>query len=414
LKENEKSVLSEGYTKERSVLERQIAELTGQILQEGETHKITMIEFERAQQEILDGLREKLKQEHDINIDSLKHDHEKGILEREKEFMETKAAQISALKSTLKNTNVSEIESIKSQYEEKIKTSKQEMERYQSQAFDQVQQRFKKELAVVREQAISERECALQRENTLAQQLAGLKENLADSRGLTTGLNQKVVRLEEDLTYARRQMANVEKDRENVRLQLLSEVTEQREELEKMHKDKMVELEKSWGMRRGKMTQEFESIQKELHGKISDQEGQIKSWRERWAARGPRKEDQSKLQELNDCIKDKDCTISRLVDEKRFYQLELANRDQNFNKVFSGGATNHRVTSPLVGVMDPMSGQTMVNDRYSSNFQRLDFNSGNTSAALTTLKEQPPRRLDPIANPSVVNSGAPMKKFIRS
>jgi hypothetical protein len=35
---------------------------------------------------------------------------------------------------------------------------------------------------------------------------------------------------------------------------------------------------------------------------------------------------------LNDCIKDKDCTISRLVDEKRFYQLELANRDQNFNK----------------------------------------------------------------------------------
>jgi len=56
----------------------------------------------------------------------------------------------------------------------------------------------------------------------------------------------------------------------------------------------------------------------------------------------------------------------------------------------------------------------MVNDRYSSNFQRLDFNSGNTSAALTTLKEQPPRRLDPIANPSVVNSGAPMKKFIRS
>ena len=75
--------------------------------------------------------------------------------------------------------------------------------------------------------------------------------------------------------------------------------------------------------------------------------------------------------------------ISRLVDEKRFYQLELANRDQNFNRVFNGGS-NHRVTSPLVGVMDPMSGQTMVSDRYSSNFQRLDFNSGNTSATLTT------------------------------
>ena len=308
LKEKEKSVLSEVYTQERAVLERQIGELTGQIMQEEESHKIVMMEFERAQQEILDGLREKLKRDHDITIDGLKHDHEKGILEREKEFMESKNAQISALKSSLKNTNLSEIESIKTEYEEKIKTSKQEMERYQSQAFDQVQQRFKKELAVVREQAISERECALQRENTLAQKLAALKENLSDSKGLTTNLNQKVVRLEEDLTYARRQMANVEKDRENVRLQLLSEVTEQREGLEKMHKDKMVELEKSWSMRRGKMTIEFENIQKELHGKISDQEGQIKSWRERWAARGPRKEDQSKLQELNDCIKDKDST----------------------------------------------------------------------------------------------------------
>ena len=233
-------------------------------MEEEENHKIAMLEMERAQQEILSDLRAKLKKEHDITIDSLKNEHEKSILEREQEFLASKQAQIAALKSSMENNNLGEIELVKSEYEEKMKNVKSEMERYQSQAFDQVQQRFKKELALVREQAISERECALQRENTLAQQLAGLKEQLSDSKGLTTSLNQKVVRLEEDLTYARRQMANVEKDRENVRLKLLAEVTEQREDLERLHKDKMNELEKSWSTRKGKMTQESESIQKEL------------------------------------------------------------------------------------------------------------------------------------------------------
>jgi hypothetical protein len=39
-------------------------------------------------------------------------------------------------------------------------------------------------------------------------------------------------------------------------------------------------------------------------------------------------------------------------DEKRFYQLELVNRETNFNKMFS--------TAPNVGVLNPLNAPTRV------------------------------------------------------
>ena len=43
-----------------------------------------------------------------------------------------------------------------------------------------------------------------------------------------------------------------------------------------------------------------------------------------------------------------------LQDEKRFYQLELVNRETNFNKVFN--------TAPNVGVLNPLAAPTKVDN----------------------------------------------------
>lgn len=46
-------------------------------------------------------------------------------------------------------------------------------------------------------------------------------------------------------------------------------------------------------------------------------------------------------------VQEKDEMVKRLVEEMKFYKLELTNREQNYNKVFGA--------SPTVGVMNPIA-----------------------------------------------------------
>ena len=38
--------------------------------------------------------------------------------------------------------------------------------------------------------------------------------------------------------------------------------------------------------------------------------------------------------------------------EKRFYQLELVNREQNYNKIFNA--------NPIIGVLDPLQAKVFI------------------------------------------------------
>lgn len=67
---------------------------------------------------------------------------------------------------------------------------------------------------------------------------------------------------------------------------------------------------------------------------------------QRYANRPSRPEDLAAIEELKGTIVECEEKIKQLMDEKRYYELELVNRESNYNKVFS--------SAPKIGVMNPM------------------------------------------------------------
>ncbi|RUS81521.1 hypothetical protein EGW08_010691 [Elysia chlorotica] len=90
---------------------------------------------------------------------------------------------------------------------------------------------------------------------------------------------------------------------------------------------------------------QFNAAQEMLKDKISELQIELEEANERYAQRESRPEDLEAIESLRCEVQEREVRIKDLIDEKRFYQLELVNRETNFNKVFN--------TTPNVGVLNP-------------------------------------------------------------
>uniref|UniRef100_A0A8B9B7P5 Family with sequence similarity 184 member A n=1 Tax=Anser brachyrhynchus TaxID=132585 RepID=A0A8B9B7P5_9AVES len=78
----------------------------------------------------------------------------------------------------------------------------------------------------------------------------------------------------------------------------------------------------------------------------------LEEMEEKYKNRESRPEDLQLISELKDLIAERDQLIKKLIEDKKFYQLELVNRETNYNKVFNA-SPNVGVINPLVKVISP-------------------------------------------------------------
>ncbi|TWW68583.1 Protein FAM184A [Takifugu flavidus] len=81
----------------------------------------------------------------------------------------------------------------------------------------------------------------------------------------------------------------------------------------------------------------------------------LEATEEKFRNRESRHEDLQVIAELKDMVSERETLVKKLVDDKKFYQLELVNRESNFNKVFNA--------SPNVGVINPLIKQKRKNEK---------------------------------------------------
>ncbi|XP_077145659.1 protein FAM184A isoform X3 [Ranitomeya variabilis] len=151
------------------------------------------------------------------------------------------------------------------------------------------------------------------------------------------------------------------------------------------------------------LTKELEFKGKEILRIRSDANQQIRlsEMEEKYQSRESRPEDLQIISELKDMVAERDQLIKKLIEDKKFYQLELVNRETNFNKVFNA--------SPNVGVINPLVKQKKKNDKSSNRF----VSSPNLSAVETSgMGNGHPTRLEPIPNSPIhdieFNSSKPL------
>ncbi|XP_036780956.2 protein FAM184A isoform X4 [Manis pentadactyla] len=134
----------------------------------------------------------------------------------------------------------------------------------------------------------------------------------------------------------------------------------------------------------------------------SNQQMRLEDMEEKYLMRESKPEDIQMIMDLKAMLTERDQVIKKLIEDNKFYQLELVNRETNFNKVFK--------SSPTVGVINPLTKQKKKNDKSSSN----RFVSVPNLSALESggVGNGHPNRLDPIPNSPVhdteFNSSKPL------
>ncbi|KAA0710964.1 Protein FAM184A [Triplophysa tibetana] len=94
------------------------------------------------------------------------------------------------------------------------------------------------------------------------------------------------------------------------------------------------------------MLSDFNKAQELLKDKISALQILLEGTEDKFRNRESRPEDLQVIADLREMVCERESLVKKLVDDKKFYQLELVNREPGFNKVFN--------TNPNVGVINPL------------------------------------------------------------
>ena len=91
---------------------------------------------------------------------------------------------------------------------------------------------------------------------------------------------------------------------------------------------------------------QFENVKERLEDTVLTLEDQVQNLTNMYENRPSRPEDIEQIRGLERDVRDRENAFTQLRDEMQFYKLELANREQNYNKVFGA--------SPNIGVLNPV------------------------------------------------------------
>ncbi|RDD41945.1 Protein FAM184A [Trichoplax sp. H2] len=186
-------------------------------------------------------------------------------------------------------------------------------------------------------------------------------------------INRKVDSLDSQSKAKDTEMEEIKKDAS-------FQLRRQEEQLGVAHQAEMDSLAAEHMRDKQKMLGEFSQTKEFLHQKIAGLYEMLQESERRYANREPREEDVKQIAELKEILGLKDSEIKKLVDEKRFYQLELINREENYNKMFS--------RSPNVGVINPLV-STKKKQSNIRNSAKKDSRSNSPNGKLEPLSGTP-------------------------
>ncbi|KXJ05702.1 Protein FAM184A, partial [Exaiptasia diaphana] len=182
-----------------------------------------------------------------------------------------------------------------------------------------------------------------------------------------SGLKQNVTQLEDELQEKGYQILKIRRETN-------SQIRKREEHLGKLHQKEVDSLSSDHLKETQALVEEFNRAKDLQNSKISALQLMLDEAEIRFQNRESRPEDMEMLDTLKRALADRELEMKKLLEEKRYFQMELLNRETNFNKVFN--------SSPQVGVINPLNSKTSIKKTVNKNTGILMSSS----------------RLDPIPN----------------
>ncbi|KAM4786964.1 protein FAM184A isoform 7-T7 [Cyanocitta cristata] len=378
LKEREKNAARDGWQKKVEDLLDQISllkqNLEMQLSQSQSSLQQLQAQFSQERQRLTQEIQE-LEEEHQQRHKSLQEAHILAFQNME----ETKEQEQKELEERLQQKHSEELHALKETHKQAMEGFKLEMEQELQTLRFELEDEGKAMLASLRSELNHQHAAAIdQLRHNHQQELVAAKMEL--ERSIELGRRQekeflcRISDLQDELRHRDHHIAELDK--------------------EILHLHENISA----------LTKELEFKGKEIlriHSE-SNQQISLEEMEEKYKNRESRPEDLQLISELKDLIAERDQLIKKLIEDKKFYQLELVNRETNYNKMFNA--------SPNVGVINPLVKQKKKNDKSTNRFVSVPNLSALESSGV--VGNGHPNRLDPIPNSPIhdieFNSSKPL------
>ncbi|PIO36031.1 hypothetical protein AB205_0009500 [Aquarana catesbeiana] len=382
--------LQSQFSQERQRLTRELQELEEEHQQRQkslqEAHMLAFQSMEEAKDQEQKDLEDRLHQKYSEELQSVKDAHKQVMdmlrVEMEQELQTLRfeledegKAMLASLRSELNHQHAAAIDQLRNHHHQEMEASAEELERH--------------------------KDLSRRQESELLGRKAELEKQLRHQEQHVVNLNKELMILHESINTLTKELEFKGKEILRIRSEANQQIRVHEQDLNKKHEEDMNDLTATHIREKQAIMAEFAKTQAMLMEKNSAINISLTEMEEKYQNRESRPEDLQVISELKDMVAERDQLIKKLIEDKKFYQLELVNRETNFNKVFNA--------SPNVGVINPLVKQKKKNDKSANRF----VSSPNLSAVETAVMGNGhPTRLEPIPNSPIhdieFNSSKPL------
>ncbi|XP_035394815.1 protein FAM184A isoform X2 [Anser cygnoides] len=430
LKEREKNAARDGWQKKVEDLLDQISllkqNLEMQLSQSQSSLQQLQAQFSQERQRMTQEMQE-LEEEHQQRHKSLQEAHilafqnmEETKEQEQKELEERLQQKHSEELQALKETHKQAMEGFKLEMEQELQTLRFELEdegkamlaslrselnHQHAAAIDQLRHNHQQELVAAKMELERSIELGRRQEKEFLCRISDLQDELRHRDHHIAELDKEILHLHDNISALTKELEFKGKEVLRIRSESNQQIRMHEQDLSKKHEKELDVLAADHIREKQSMLADFNKTQELLKEINSALQVSLEEMEEKYKNRESRPEDLQLISELKDLIAERDQLIKKLIEDKKFYQLELVNRETNYNKVFNA--------SPNVGVINPLVKQKKKNDKSTNRFVSVPNLSALESSGVGNGH---PNRLDPIPNSPIhdieFNSSKPLPQPI--
>nr|XP_020657824.1 protein FAM184A isoform X2 [Pogona vitticeps] len=382
------------FSQERQRLAQEIEELQEEHQQRHrsmkEAHILAFQNMEETKEQEQKELEERLQQKHTEELQTLKDAHKQAM----DSFKLEMGQELQTLRFELEDEGKAMLASLRS-----------ELNHQHAAAIDQLRHNHQQELAAAKMELERSIELSRHQEKDFMCRVSDLQDELRHRDHHISELDKEILALHENISTLTKELEFKGKEVLRIRSESNQQIRLYEQDLNKKHEKELDVMTADHIREKQGMLADFNKTQELLKEINSALQVSLEEMEEKYQNRESRPEDLQLIAELKDLIAERDQLIKKLIDDKKFYQLELVNRETNFNKVFNA--------SPNVGVINPLVKQKKKIDKSANRFVSVPNLSALESSGVGNGHAN---RLDPIPNSPIhdieFNSSRPLPQPI--
>ncbi|KAL3864834.1 hypothetical protein ACJMK2_006484 [Sinanodonta woodiana] len=354
--QNSESKIGEELERFRREAEAERKRLEQELLAAADEYANKISIMEEVQLEKIKKLKEQNDQEMEEQLFKIKEKHVEDMQAQ----MTAHKVTVESIASQAEKQRAADLQVQQEKYSKALEDLRSDLVEKHSAMLDQKQREHEAQIRTARMELERAVEISKSKERDHQIRVEELQGEITHRERHIINLKEELRSLESNISKLNKDIASKEKEIQKVKSDTKVQLKNREEQLLKKYQAELDNLQADHIRESQELVTQFNQAQELLKDKISELQIQLEEAEERYQNRESRPEDLELIEQLRESILEKEQRMKQLIDEKRYFQMELVNRETNFNKVFNA--------SPNVGVLNPLHVKAKKGDKAIAKF----------------------------------------------